>query len=170
MCVCPVIPWQSAHSSLLSLDNNSSPAHSVISLPSPPHPKTGQGLSFPNLRHQLLSLHTFQQPVHSVQRAWSGLATEWPPYTSALSEMSSMSLPDYRARCTGCTLPATLMRLQPVIHEYEGGEGWRKNERKPHFSFLLCSQCHIGAWRKQLVLLSLRLIWTLKCFMVSISL
>lgn len=32
-----------------------------------------------------------------------------------------MSLPDYRARCTGCTLPATLMRLQPVIHEYEGG-------------------------------------------------
>ncbi len=140
MCVCPVIPWQSAHSSLLSLDNNSSPAHSVISLPSPPHPKTGQGLSFPNLRHQLLSLHAFQQPALSVQRAWSGLATEWPPYTSALSEMSSMSLPDYRARCTGCTLPATLMRLQPVIHEYEGGgrlkEKW---EKTPFLFFTLLS-------------------------------
>jgi len=135
VCVCPVIPWQSALSSLLSLDNNSSPAHSVISLPSPP--KTRQGLSFPSLRHQLLCLYAFQQPALSVQWVRSGLSTEWPPYTSALSKMSSMSLLDYRARCTGCTLTATLMRLQPVIHEYEGGgKGWRKNERKCNFSFL----------------------------------
>lgn len=43
MCVCPVIPWQSAHSSLLSLDNNSSPAHSVISLPLHLTPRPGRG-------------------------------------------------------------------------------------------------------------------------------
>lgn len=142
MCVCPVIPWQSAHSSLLSLDNNSSPAHSVISLPSPPNPKTGQGLSFPNLRHQPLSLHTFQQPALSVQWAWSGLATEWPPYTSALSEMSSMS----------AWLQSTLHWMytaghfneitacNPLIRGRGNAEG--KMRENPISLFYFGSQCH----------------------------
>lgn len=120
---------------LLSLTNNSWPAHSVISLPSPPNLKTRPGLGFRSLCLQLLSLRPFHRPALSVQWVRPGLATEWPPYTSALSEMSSTSSPDYRARCTRCTLPATLMRLQPVIHEYEGGGELKENERFLFFYF-----------------------------------